>query len=187
MYVYAHPKDAFDERAEHIGELFAVPAAIAVQNPQILAQTQRLAANLQAALTSRAVIDQAIGIIISRTGVTPRGGLRTDPHHEPGQPPEGLRGRHRHRRSRRPPSPGAATERPTVSPQACNGGCKGDREHPTVTGIGSAPGSVHGHAGDPLAATGPVNIGTTYGMKVVDREGDLVMIGSRVVVALRRH
>jgi GAF domain-containing protein len=71
MNVYAHPKDAFDERAEHIGELFAVPAAIAVQNAQILAQTQRLAASLQAALTSRAVIDQAIGVIISRSGVTP--------------------------------------------------------------------------------------------------------------------
>src|SRR5664279_521780 len=32
MNVYAHDKDAFDERAERIGELFAVPAAIAVQN-----------------------------------------------------------------------------------------------------------------------------------------------------------
>lgn len=71
MNVYAHPKDAFDERAEHIGQLFAVPAAIAVQNAQILAQTQRLAGNLQAALTNRAVIDQAIGIIISRSGSTP--------------------------------------------------------------------------------------------------------------------
>ncbi len=71
MNVYAHPRDAFDERAEHIGQLFAMPAAIAVQNAQILAQTQRLAANLQAALTNRAVIDQAIGIIISRTGVSP--------------------------------------------------------------------------------------------------------------------
>ena len=47
MNVYARLKDAFDERAEHIGQLFAVPAAIAVQNAQILAQTQRLAANLQ--------------------------------------------------------------------------------------------------------------------------------------------
>ena len=43
MNVYAHPKDAFDERAEYIGQLFAVPAAIAVQNAQILADTQRLA------------------------------------------------------------------------------------------------------------------------------------------------
>jgi GAF domain-containing protein len=71
MNVYARPKDAFDDRAEHIGQLFAEPAAIAVQNAQILAQTQRLAANLAAALTNRAVIDQAIGIIISRTGSTP--------------------------------------------------------------------------------------------------------------------
>jgi GAF domain-containing protein len=71
MNVYARLKDSFDERAEHIGQLFAVPAAIAVQNAQILAQAQRLAANLHAALTNRAVIDQAIGIIISRTGSTP--------------------------------------------------------------------------------------------------------------------
>ena len=70
MNVYAHPKDAFDDRAEHLGQLFAVPAAIAVQNAQILAQTQRLTTHLQAALTTRAVIDQAIGIIISRTGAT---------------------------------------------------------------------------------------------------------------------
>lgn len=68
MNVYAHPKDAFDDRAEHIGQLFAVPAAIAVQNAQILARAQRLTIHLQAALTNRAVIDQAIGIIISRTG-----------------------------------------------------------------------------------------------------------------------
>jgi GAF domain-containing protein len=70
MNVYAHAKDAFDERAEQLGEVFAVPAAIAVQNAQILAQTQRLATNLQSALTNRAVIDQAIGILMSRTGVT---------------------------------------------------------------------------------------------------------------------
>jgi len=50
--------------------LFAEPAVIAVQNAQILRQTRRLVRNLQAALTSRAIIDQAIGIIISRTGVT---------------------------------------------------------------------------------------------------------------------
>ena len=71
MNVYAHAKDAFDDRAEHLGQLFAVPAAIAVQNAQILAQTQRLAARLQSALTNRAVIDQAIGILMSRSGVSP--------------------------------------------------------------------------------------------------------------------
>lgn len=70
MNIYAYAKDAFDERAEGLGELFAVPAAIAVQNAQILAQTQRLATYLQAALTNRAVIDQAIGIVMSRSGIT---------------------------------------------------------------------------------------------------------------------
>jgi GAF domain-containing protein len=70
MNVYAHAKDAFDDRAEHLGRLFAVPAAIAVQNAQILAQTRRLAAHLQAALVHRSVIDQAIGIMMSRSGIT---------------------------------------------------------------------------------------------------------------------
>jgi AmiR/NasT family two-component response regulator len=70
MNIYTHRKDAFDERAEPLGEIFAVPAAITVQNAQILAQTRRLAAHLQAALTHRAVIDQAIGILMSRTGLT---------------------------------------------------------------------------------------------------------------------
>jgi GAF domain-containing protein len=70
MNVYAHGRDAFDDRAEHLGELYAVPAAIAVQNAQILAQTQRLAANFQAALINRAVIDRAIGILMSRSGIT---------------------------------------------------------------------------------------------------------------------
>jgi len=70
MNVYAHAKGAFDERSVSIGELFSVPAAIAVQNAQVLAQAKRLATNLQVALTSRAVIDQAMGIVMSRTGCT---------------------------------------------------------------------------------------------------------------------
>ena len=70
MNVYAHAPGSFDERSEELGELFAVPAAIAVQNAQILAQTRRLAVSLQAALTSRAVIDQAIGILRSRSGIS---------------------------------------------------------------------------------------------------------------------
>jgi len=39
-------------------------------NARIVAQIQRLAARLQSALTHRAVIDQAIGIMISRSGVS---------------------------------------------------------------------------------------------------------------------
>jgi GAF domain-containing protein len=70
MNVYAHPKHAFDDRAAQLGELFATPAAIAVQNAQVLEQTKRLAANLQIVLTNRAVIDQALGILRSRSGAT---------------------------------------------------------------------------------------------------------------------
>lgn len=68
MNVYAHAKDAFDQRSEQIGEMFAVPAAISVQNAHLLAQAQRLARQLQSALASRPIIDQAIGIIRSRSG-----------------------------------------------------------------------------------------------------------------------
>ena len=70
MNVYAHGKDAFDERSEHLGQLYAVPAAIAVQNAQVLAQTQRLAAKFQSAMTNRAMIDRAVGILMSRSGIT---------------------------------------------------------------------------------------------------------------------
>ena len=70
MNVYARGKAVFDEHAIAVGELFSTPAAIAVENAQVLAQAKRLAANLQAALVSRAVIDQALGIIMSRTGGT---------------------------------------------------------------------------------------------------------------------
>ena len=70
MNVYAHDRHVFDERAAELGEIYAVPAAIAVQNAQVLAQTQRLAAQLQAALETRGVIDRAIGIMMSRSGGT---------------------------------------------------------------------------------------------------------------------
>lgn len=71
LNVYAHPKNAFGPEAVRIGELFAQPAAVSVHNAQILAQSQRLAVQLQEALTNRAVIDQALGVVMSRTGATP--------------------------------------------------------------------------------------------------------------------
>jgi GAF domain-containing protein len=70
MNVYAHPPNAFDDRAARLGELFAVPAAMAVQNAQILAQARQLAQQLQAELANRSVIDQAVGILMSRSGST---------------------------------------------------------------------------------------------------------------------
>ncbi len=68
LSVYAHDGDAFTDAAVRAGELFAEPAAVAVRNAQVLEHSRRLAEQLQAALVSRGVIDQAIGILISRTG-----------------------------------------------------------------------------------------------------------------------
>ena len=70
MNVYAHTKHTFDERAIELGELFAAPAAIAVQNAQVLSQTRRLAQQLQVALEEQQSVERAIGIMLSRTGGT---------------------------------------------------------------------------------------------------------------------
>lgn len=71
MTVYARARDAFDDRSVRIGELFAVPAAIAVENARVLSQARLLATQLQVALTNQAAIDQAVGILMSRLGCTP--------------------------------------------------------------------------------------------------------------------
>jgi len=68
--VYARGKDVFDDHAAELAELFAVPAAVAVHNAQVLARAQTLTDQLQAALSRRPVIDQAIGILRARTGGT---------------------------------------------------------------------------------------------------------------------
>jgi transcriptional regulator with GAF, ATPase, and Fis domain len=70
MNVYAHDKNAFDDRAAELGQIFAAPAAIAVHNAHVLAQTRRLANQLERALEVRGVIDRAVGILMSRSGIT---------------------------------------------------------------------------------------------------------------------
>jgi GAF domain-containing protein len=70
MNVYAHDKNTFDDRAAELGQVFATPAAIAVHNAHVLAQTRRLASQLQSALELRGIIDRAVGILMSRSGST---------------------------------------------------------------------------------------------------------------------
>jgi hypothetical protein len=65
---YGHGEDVFDEHAAELGELFAKPAAVAVHNAQILAHALALTAQLQTALSTRPVIDQAIGLLRGRSG-----------------------------------------------------------------------------------------------------------------------
>ena len=67
---YAHERDAFTEHAVEVATQFAGPAAVSLYNAQLLAGAREHTERLQRALASRAVIDQAIGIIRGRSGVT---------------------------------------------------------------------------------------------------------------------
>ena len=70
LNVYAHDRHVFDEHAVTMGEAFSPQAAVSVHNAQLLAQAERLVSQLQQALTSRAEIDQALGVMMSRTGAS---------------------------------------------------------------------------------------------------------------------
>jgi GAF domain-containing protein len=65
---YAKSRDAFAEHAVQLGSQFARPAAVSVYNAQLLANAHERTLRLQRALDSRSVIDQAIGIVRSRSG-----------------------------------------------------------------------------------------------------------------------
>jgi GAF domain-containing protein len=67
---YSRARDAFGEHAVQLGVEFAGPAAVSVYNGQLLDHVQERMAQLQRALGNRAVIDQAIGIIRSRSGTS---------------------------------------------------------------------------------------------------------------------
>jgi GAF domain-containing protein/anti-anti-sigma regulatory factor len=70
LSVYGRSRDSFSADAVRIGQRFAVPASVTVANARLLEQSRRLALQLEQALSSRRVIDQAIGILMSRGGVT---------------------------------------------------------------------------------------------------------------------
>ncbi len=65
---YAKSRDAFADHAVQLGSQFARPAAVSVYNAQLLSHAHDRTLRLQRALDSRSVIDQAIGIIRSRSG-----------------------------------------------------------------------------------------------------------------------
>ncbi|MBX7432578.1 GAF and ANTAR domain-containing protein [Mycobacterium sp. Y57] len=67
---YAYARDAFGDHAVDLGSRFAAPAAVSVHNAQLLAAARARTEQLQRALGQRAVIDQAIGIIRSRSGLS---------------------------------------------------------------------------------------------------------------------
>lgn len=71
LNMYARTANAFDERAIEAGEAFAAYAAVAVGNADTFASTAETAEQLRSAMASRATIEQAKGILIAQSGLSP--------------------------------------------------------------------------------------------------------------------
>jgi GAF domain-containing protein len=71
LNIYARRPDAFDEASRSVATRFAPYAAVATGNLYAYQSARDMADNLQTALESRAVIDQAKGILIERYKLTP--------------------------------------------------------------------------------------------------------------------
>jgi len=71
LNIYARRPEAFDEVSRSVATRFAPYAAVAAGNLYAYQSARDLAGNLQTALESRAVIDQAKGILIERYRLTP--------------------------------------------------------------------------------------------------------------------
>ena len=71
LNLYARLPNAFDEHSRSAAMAFGPYAAVAAGNMYAYQNARNMADNLQAALESRAVIDQAKGILIERHKLTP--------------------------------------------------------------------------------------------------------------------
>jgi GAF domain-containing protein len=70
LNIYARKPNAFDEDSRSAATKFAPYAAVAVSNMRAYQDARDMADNLQVALESRAVIDQAKGILMERHRLT---------------------------------------------------------------------------------------------------------------------
>ena len=68
LNLYAFRSHGFSSTDRQTGSMFAAQAAVALANAQTYAASVKLAAELRSALESRAVIDQAMGILMARNG-----------------------------------------------------------------------------------------------------------------------
>lgn len=71
LNIYSREVRAFDEEACELAAAFAGYAAVAVANAQLLADAATLARQMQEAMASRAVIEQAKGVLMAQRGCDP--------------------------------------------------------------------------------------------------------------------
>ncbi|MFQ1000705.1 ANTAR domain-containing protein [Modestobacter sp. SSW1-42] len=71
LNIYAREPHAFDDEARQAAQRFAPYAGVAVANMHAYETARDMAGHLQVALESRAVIDQAKGILMERHKLTP--------------------------------------------------------------------------------------------------------------------
>src|SRR3954453_5703243 len=70
LNLYAVQPNAFDEQSVTLAESFAGYAAVAIANAHLFAATEQVAHQMQEAMASRAVIEQAKGILIAQRHCT---------------------------------------------------------------------------------------------------------------------
>jgi GAF domain-containing protein len=69
LNLYSRKPAAFSEDSEQVGLQFAQQASVALANAQLYDSAYRMTQQLQEALTSRAVIDQAKGMLMAQHGI----------------------------------------------------------------------------------------------------------------------
>jgi GAF domain-containing protein len=70
LNLFARQPAAFSQEQEEVGMMFAAQASVALANAQLYDSAYRMTQQLQEAMTSRAVIDQAKGIHMGQHGVS---------------------------------------------------------------------------------------------------------------------
>ncbi len=76
LNLYGQQADSFDDLDESLLRLYTAAAAAAIANARRYAEARRLAENLRRAIESRAVIDQAIGLLMATRGLDAKEAFR---------------------------------------------------------------------------------------------------------------